>query len=415
MTNTTSLTTQLTWFGIALVFILSFCIDRGYNAGAVFLFLLSLTTFRRNVSMPLPKASKKWIYLFLMYIVCEVIINLWHKESGSRYDHVTKLLLAIPIFLHFLRYPISSVALFFIIAVAAVIGGLVGTYDFFINHNIRATAANLNPIHYASIIQLLGFISLIGLTTRGSVSRPVFRLTYTMLLFSAVLFSLVASVFSGSRGAWVAFPFQLTIVMIFYFKKNKKETLFMLLGLAALLSIIYCIPHTGIKQRVHYAVNGVTQYQNDKPETSTGIRLEMWKMAGILIPQHPITGYTTKELEKKRKQLVEENKIDRVTESIVHFHNHFIEKTLRYGLIGLITLLSLYFFSAIFFIKQLKHDQGQYSREYAYCGLLLLVSYFIYNMTDLLLNFNFGVLNFVILLSIFWAGSITEPSCKQKA
>ncbi len=159
--------------------------------------------------------------------------------------------------------------------------------------------------------------------------------------------------------------------------------------LSILMVSVYFIPQTGVKKRIDTTFSSLAKYQKGNAHTSSGKRLEIYEFALTLAKDKPILGTPAKEI--RSKQIKKSN-----IRSLPHFHNHYLQNLAYYGIIGVILLLGVYVFSFIAFWKRFKIPDVS-ARSLGYVGIMLLVSYLLYSVTDLVFHRNIGLLFYVVM------------------
>lgn len=85
-----------------------------------------------------------------------------------------------------------------------------------------------------------------------------------------------------------------------------------------------------------------------------------------------------------------------------HLHNEYIDALVKRGAAGLTVLLALYLVPLALFSRRLR-DQNSALRPYALAGVLLVVCYLGFGLTQAFLTHNNGVLTLAFMLAILWA------------
>ncbi len=396
----------LTLLSVSLFFILMFAFPRGYNIGAIMLALTAVVIIPilllKKVSFNLAKVDRNLIIMFAVYGIGLTLINFWHQNPAKEFEWGIKFLLTIPIFLLLYRYPIQPIWFFILIMLATFIGAGVGYY----NHThyswaYRATVEKMNIISYANIIQLLACINLLGLGLAKNIQNNSFKYLYILGLVIAFFVGVFSSVLSYTRGVWLALPFQLLFVAWFYFKEYKK-TVIALISLCLVLSVsIYSIPQTGVKKRVDITLSALKSYKKGNTNSSSGLRLEMYKFAFLSAKENPILGKSFDDLLAKRTTLIKEKKLNPRLNNFkrIRLHNQYLQVLARYGLIGLLGLLILHFVSFLAFWQRLQTDNIEL-KIMGTTGIMLLTLYLISGLTHNFLTVNIGLLLYVILTCI---------------
>ncbi len=384
-------------FGIAMFFLLLFLLKSGHSIGVIVLSVTSVIAIGvllyRKTKFNLTRDNKNLIYFFVVYGLGLLLINLWHQNPIKDFEYAGKFLLVIPIFLFFQKYPIKITWFFTLIMISTILGGCLGYYNH-IHYEwaSRATVKGLNTIIYSGVIQLFAFISLLGLLLAKKINNTTLRYLYITLAVLSFFVGIIASIFSRSRGVFLALPIQLLLVTYFYFKYYKKITLIVGAGIIFIFLIVYFIPQTNIKERIDKAGESLSLYQKGDVHTNVGLRLEMYKFSLSLAKEKPILGYSSQEIKTRQQQNTQISHLH-------HFHSHSFQYLAYYGVVGVFLLLGLYYFSFFSFLEKFK-SINIYSKTLGMAGLLMLSSYFVYDLTDVLFLEDIGLFVYVVLTSV---------------
>ncbi len=402
------------FFCVALFFLLLFSIPRGYNIGASLLALTSLVivplSLYKGQKFSLQKVDKNVVIIFAIYGIGLTLINLWHNNQLKEFESSFKFLLAIPMLLLLYKYPIKPLWLFLLVMVATIIGAGLGCY----NHNhygwaSRATVGVMNTIHFSSIIQIFAVISLIGIVIVQEIHNKILKIIYIMFAIIAFTMGMYASGLSMSRGVWLAIPFQLFFVGFFYYRFYKKTVAIILLLLSMCFVVLYLAPQTGIKKRIDQTFLDISSYQEGKTGTSGGLRLEMYKFSLLITKENPILGTPMDERKGKLQQLTNEKVINPSIKRYKFLHSRYFETLARYGITGIILLFLLDLIILNMFWKRMR-SSNIVVQALGASGILVIISYIVYGLTDNLFLLNVGLLAYIVMI-ISFCSSIQE-SCK---
>ncbi len=158
----------------------------------------------------------------------------------------------------------------------------------------------------------------------------------------------------------------------------------------------YTMP-TDCISRIDSTTTAINSYKEGNAKTNTGVRLDMYKFALSLAKEKPILGTSSKEIK------IKQDKIPHIS-YLPHFHNHYLQNLAHYGLVGLVFLLLVYIFSFLTFWDRFKSTNIGI-KSLGMVGILLLCSYSVYDLTDLIFNRNIGLLLFTILISMLCSNS----------
>jgi len=184
------------------------------------------------------------------------------------------------------------------------------------------------PNHYANYLAL-GLISLGLLSTRLG-----WRIWLTALLATPMLFVLVLS---GSRSAWLYLSF---ILLLAWLWQRKDRALRPLLGYAAALWLGYLLMH-GLVQLpwLHGSTGSITAAERLFGESASGgIRLHLWREAGLIFAQYPLFGAGFGQFAWQHLQLAAELRNPVITGLYNNAHNIVLQLAAETGLAGLAVL-----------------------------------------------------------------------------
>jgi O-antigen ligase len=142
-------------------------------------------------------------------------------------------------------------------------------------------------------------------------------------------------------------------------------------------------------------------FKNGNTETSSGARLEMWRIGFMIFPQHPWLGWGKQGYMNKKEQLIEAGQASPIIREHTHLHNEYLDALVKRGLPGLASVLLLYLAPLLLFVREMKRA-GPKARPYAVAGMLLVICYLGFGLTQAFLTHNNGVTMFAFLLAVFW-------------
>lgn len=213
------------------------------------------------------------------------------------------------------------------------------------------------------------------------------------IIFSSTLvISAFITLASQSRQVWLAlsvtvFLFPLLCSFIFKPKRLLALTYIGVIAIGLVLSQLPPIQHRVESESgtLHAVLNGQTI-----PMTSIGIRLNSWVEASHWIADNPIIGSTSESIPLV---IQESNRFsDALKGQFGHLHNYYMEILVAYGFLGLILVLSLYYWvlRSLFIYKS--KNQANFSLNiisvYACC---MIIYWIIVNCFETYNSRNFGV------------------------
>jgi len=363
--------------------------------------------------------EERVFYFSVSFIV--VVAVLATAISGMEYHGMKMLgkfiylLMVIPAYFYFKTVRIKAEWVWYGLVVGAVVSALVGIFevatDTYKPGYIGRAKGATHPIIFGDLALIIGVMSLAGLGWFKSQGR-----WYALLPVVALCSGLLASILSQSRGGWVAIPF-LTIVFL-RFSSIHLSKLKILIGLVAVIGVFiaaYQVPQTGVKVRADRTINNIHNYITAKEMkmaggTSVTSRFEMWQASWSIFLDNPLVGVGWGHYQKNAKELVARGERNHSAANWSHPHNQFISAMVNGGVFALFAILMLFFIPARMFYQACKSpDKSDDARSMALAGLLLMVGFAIFNMSESFLERSRTVTFFIFYLALFMAG-IREPN-----
>ncbi|WP_044410931.1 O-antigen ligase family protein [Thiomicrospira microaerophila] len=397
---TTKLLTLYSSLAVFLFLSLALILPSGYSYGAAMLFLAGLFfVFKQQSWVMLNKQD--WLLGSVLAVFSLVwMLEAWIFGYGiSGFDKPFRFVAAIVAMFCLIQYPPKLAFFWFGAALGSILTGVytvkVILFDGLSRVELGYTTA---IIQFGNTSILLAFLSLAGLGWAVSQRKKYFWIS---LLLFGFLMGLVASVLSGTRGGWIAIPFALLIIYRGLSSHFQWRHVFVgSVLLVFTLVFIYTQPSTGVKERVDLAVAEVkSYYQQGVAATSVGSRLEMWRGGLIIVADNPIYGVGTLGYQQRKSALIQEGELDPFVEHITHLHNEYLERFVKFGLIGLFALILLFFLPLRVFLSYFQHPCLNV-RALASAGAVLSVCYIDFSLTHSPLRHNIGVMIFAFTLIV---------------
>jgi O-antigen ligase len=200
-----------------------------------------------------------------------------------------------------------------------------------------------------------------------------------------LLCGVLASLFSGSRGAWLG----LLVVlwpMLKYGSHMHRTTIRTTVGLVLAACVAaYALPQTGVAGRMGDAVSDVERYYSlNDSSTNVGIRLELWKASAMMIAEHPFIGVGRDAFHDELQALEREGRLQKSLALIYSTpHNDVLNTLATGGLLDLSFLLLIYGAPLAFFMRTLRHGPPAAAAP-ALAGLLLVICFIAFGLTDVM-------------------------------
>jgi O-antigen ligase len=367
----------------------------GMYWAAIALFALGVcTSFNNQVTFQ--KSEKLILASWLFYpiiVACDMLFR--GGWAWGDFQQSSRFLMAIPVFLLMRKHKIPLEFILIGVFFGVIWSGSLGLYQKLHLGWPRAYGGtNGGEISYGNISLLLGFIGF-ALTNLLNVSK-----NKKLLIGLIVLgFGVMASIASGTKGGWLSVPLLLWVLIgIDPSTRSVTKIYYFLIFFSIILVIWWFSPF--IQSRVNHIPTAVITYlqTNQITDGSASARLEMWKAAIYMINNSPLLGSGTNSYFALKQVLIQNGEVSNVISPMSGPHNQYLSITVQYGVLGLVSLLSIYWTLANHYLRVAKT-----APVLSACGLLVVFGYMDFNLVDNLWGVNAGGVFFVIS-SAFFAG-----------
>lgn len=244
----------------------------------------------------------------------------------------------------------------------------------------RSTGFNL-AIMFGDIAVTMGLMALASINLFA-------RTRLAVLPYVAFLAGLLTSVLSASRGGWIT----LVVCMIPLYacaELEARRRLAYIFGMGLVLfGATLAIPQLQVIQRFNEVVLNVNQYLLGNVNTSVGARFEMWKGAWLMFVEHPLMGVGRAGFNEGLNALIARGMLDPAVRIYHHAHNDILQALATQGMLGIVALGALYFAPLRFFVQRWRQQDA--AQPYALAGILLVLSYIICGMTQVMFAHHLG-------------------------
>jgi len=399
-------------FGLALERSVGLCANLILLTGCVGFFI----NFRQ--SRPLYK-EQKIIFTAIIAMGIAGTVSLLAADAiyhqWSRLDLPVRYLIAAPCFLALCQLKISPQVIFFGCITGAFIACGLGVYHLFSTQEVLAAGAVGHHIMFGCLSALLGTLSL-------ALSPCQKRLSLSILGHIAFIAGFAAASLSGSRGAWMGCAV-LALLIIFHrlkitnFQTNSthERTLQWLMGATLLILFILALSFFSsiISPRLQLISQELQGYfQGEPPISSIGARLEMWKTALIIFSENPIFGSGPKTFLEESQALIDSGTVNNFRHSYAykHAHNQYFDTLATQGLLGFMCLLIVYCIPLYYCFICLVKPQNSTDKSFAWTGLVTIIGYLIFGLTETLLDRHLSTVFYLVMISV----SLSQLSLFQK-
>lgn len=385
--------------------------------GVIFLvlimFAISLFLSARGRLWKITRDERQFYFAICFMVLVAMLVTPFSSIAEMADKNLGKfifLLMVLPAYYYFRAGRIPSSALWYGLVLGACISAVTAVYDMaFDNYRVgytgRASGAT-HPIIFGDLALLVGALSMVGMGWFHARSR-----WQVFLPLLALCLGILASILSASRGGWVAIPV-FAAILIWASREHISRKLQML-GIGILLVILitgYLVPQTGMRQKIHTTIENVKGYaqsevNDSRRATSIGSRFEMWQASWEIFLQHPLKGVGWGGYQQHAQLLVDQGLRNPIAADFTHPHNQFLSALVSGGVLGIVATLLLFYLPARIFVRVLcMPGRSDEARRMALAGLLLMVVFAIFNLSESFLERTRTVAFFIFYLAVFMAG-----------
>ncbi|MBP1646277.1 MAG: O-antigen ligase family protein [Bacteroidetes bacterium] len=328
-----------------------------------FLALSTLCTFLTKTYVLKPLFDKK-ILLFLIFF-CLHIIGVFYSSNkdSALFDLQIKLpMLILPLIFIFLPKSFITKDKLWQYALS-IIAGLTITIFYCFSYGIVRAVSNSLPIlpeiiytklsanFHPSYLSLFAAIGLV-LTYKIPLKNIFTHIKNTGLIKSIIIVLIsIFLIMLNSRTGFIVMVISYLWILIDMFFVSKRKVLTISTALIVSLSLVIVLSTDILSQRYNNAINNIGQNDNIMPEQSSmSQRNFIYSNSLNLISENIVFGVGTGDVKSTFEKLYERENVH--FQSYLNAHNQYLQTTIALGLVGLLILLSLFFFPMIKMIKE---------------------------------------------------------------
>ncbi|WP_374045837.1 O-antigen ligase family protein [Massilia sp. YIM B02769] len=262
----------------------------------------------------------------------------------------------------------------------------------------------INAITFGDIVLTLALLSLVAAIDFRRAGRTVL---WPLL---GGLAGVLALVITGTRGAWLAAALGALVCVRYGLVRHGRVRI--VFGVAvALVAVLYLVPATSMQARVDEGIRDVrTWYAGGDKFTNLGIRLELWKGAGMLIAERPLLGRDHDVGRAELAQYVRAGRLDAVVLPAQHLHNDALQALANGGVFGLLALFGILAAPFAFFARQARAavERGQPPGTPALAGMLVALGYFAFGLTEMMFWSGKACIFYALMIFILMGLSLNQ-------
>jgi O-antigen ligase len=382
---------------------LIFIYDGFYNALPLVLFFISLYLIIKYKAIELDNKYLKYLYItFFIYTIPIVISIMMDNSSMSYLDRPARFLLFIPIGFLLASYSFNKENLLYGFLIGATIVMTILVWKWFHGDHRPQYWAHSNILSEVTVgVFCFGFVFY---------NKQYNRLIKAIALICQLV-TIIIVFASGSRGSLLSILvviFSYAAINFFFLNKKKGVLIFVfsLIFMAAFLLVF----QDSMQDRIVDGFQNAKNYLNGDTRTGTsvGYRFELWKASKLIFMENPMLGSGNIGSANKLKDLITEGKIEPYLADRQHHHSDYIEALVTRGLLGLLTVLMIYFVPLYLFWKKIKSQTAL-----ALPAFLFIISYMVCSFAEVPLRNGFSLVFYFMMTTIFVSQVYSNPLKKH--
>ena len=404
--NQIYLSVIVSYFSMALVVIFPgalIIVSSGGHAALYLLLFSIIGLWLQGKSNRLARGERIFIILFITYFLIHILSFWLFDISINELDTPSRFLLALPIYFY-LRNKAEFISWLYVGLIFGAIGaGLISMYQFGVEDLGRASGS-IEPGRFGLISSALSSMCLVGaIISKKSLTRLLFVL--------AVCLGLLATFLSGTRGAWLSTVLVIIILIVVIVPKHKFSALMLILSIFVLSHYALMASSNVYLERFIQAELGFADYFSEQTNTwrdderfnsSVGVRLELYKGAYRVAKRGPIIGFGEGNFDVNLEKLANDGKVSRLVLNYGHAHQEYLTTLVEQGLVGLISLLSIFIYPIIFFKKYLKSSNHDL-KLLSLIGSVLPLNYMLFSFTSGSLDHQSSTLFYALMTVVIFS------------
>lgn len=261
-------------------------------------------------------------------------------------------------------------------------------------HQPRVGQPYMNTFHYANTTMLLGFTTLVGWYAPGTHRRWPFLL--------GPVIGIAAVLASGTRGAILAAPVLVLVAFVFALvtARNKRPIIYAGVGGVVVLGLLGVLAlNLGFGRTLEAFTASGSALSGGEVDSNITERLQMWLGGWRAFLASPLFGYGWIDMVPATYPYVDPA-YEPTMHQFRHLHNGLISFAAGAGLVGVLSFIALSVVP-IFAVLATPRDSQFVSR--LYLAVTLCVSYAVFQLTFLLIGFDFHTVQYTYMTMVFVA------------
>ena len=395
---------------IFLFFTLLLMFPKGYNYGSTALLVLSILflcylLYKRVGFLEVVRQNKAIFGVTTFYFLVSLFFIFFHGEKIKLIDNPLRAFLFLSVIIFIVYSLVKFDILLYSIPLGSFISGVVALYQYYIL-SLESAFYNQMKIQSGDIAMSLGLFSF-GISFYFLDAK---KSKLALFSIGCGIFGVLASILSFTRGGWISAPF-IVIILLFLYRYLLSRKVLIGLSLILCFSGALLMMNNQFTGRISDAKYQLDVYLSGYNKVSSvGERLDMWKIGSKAFLEHPISGWSLKELDYYKKDLADKDVVTKTSISFSHLHNQFIDELAKKGILGGIAILSIFIVPLHLFYRKVVGQRNKRIKFISILGIIHVLSTIIYCMSQAFLAHNSGNIFYFFVLFLFYSFMVNEST-----
>jgi O-antigen ligase len=245
-----------------------------------------------------------------------------------------------------------------------------------------------HAIQFGNIALLFGVLCMVRALTTLQLSW------FNLLMWLGFASGVAASVWSQTRGGWVAIGLVFGWVLIqairpvSWFKRGLCALV--MLGVMAIPAMQFGLYRVVESRVTEGVIEAKAYFETNQQNSSVGARLAMWQFAIQKVGDAPWLGHGKQGWIEMRDQAIAKGELHPFIANFSHVHNEYLDVLLKRGAVGLALLMLLYLGPMLWFFKPYLKAADIEVKSLAMAGMVIPMMYMDFGLTQLFLGHNSG-------------------------
>lgn len=384
-------TTRLFTIGIFLIGGVALSMPRGHSVGFYWVVLLGLAYWLKERSPLITAETKHFTLPLLAYAAGNILLGLNESVEWRRLDPYFPFGLMLLGLWALRKYPPRAGWFWVGVALGAIGAACIAGY--------QAIQMQERAQGFSQAIQFGNSALLLGVLCMARAMMTMGRTWMNALMWLGFASGLAASVWSQTRGGWLAVFLIFAWIIVNATKNWSVQKRFLAtLALLSALAVPALQPGGVVQSRMMEGIKEFNAYvETGNQGGSVGIRLALWRVGLEEIGQAPWLGVGDKGWAETRDATIANGRLDKIASVFGHLHNEYLDIAFKRGLVGLALYLAMYLIPMLWFFKpHLKHPDVEV-QSLAMAGMVIPMMFMDFALTQGFLAHNSGRMMLVSL------------------